>query len=480
MMRIVGFPKSWPSMAAALVLGVGAAACLAYALVTMAIRPLDGVEGEVLFEAARLRAKLPLYVDPLVGVAEYGEPRARFFVLYPPLWSWMAGHLFFGVAFARIAATVSWYGSLLFACVVAKPTTRLAASLAALFAAASFHLGLYGTSGRPDAFAVALAGLAFCLALRRGGLSFAVGVLFAFAAWTKPNVVGLALGAAIAGVVQRDGRGLLRAGAGVTLVSLAMVVSLHAASDGTWWRHLIASTGQAWNFSLWSAQMTSRLPFFGLPLLGVLWGLMCARTDARARWAVIVLGTSTAWTCFSLGKIGSASNYWMEPLLASVYVLACAPAMRWPRWWWFVAFAQIAWTVAGSVQSAREGIARARIHRQALDETRTLCAVDQGRVVVADEPGLEVELNGRLVDTPFQMANLVRTQRFSASTWLRDITHPRVSCLLVQSSWLEEGKDDPVYDRFPAELRAPLQRAFVPLRAWDSWRLYRKATEPMR
>jgi hypothetical protein len=67
---------------------VALALVLVWAVADVRARPPMGGEGEALFEAARMRAHLPLYTDPIEGAWEQGAPPARYYVLYPPLWSW--------------------------------------------------------------------------------------------------------------------------------------------------------------------------------------------------------------------------------------------------------------------------------------------------------------------------------------------------------------------------------------------------------
>src|SRR5271165_5666254 len=67
------------------VLGVLALSCLVWGIAQAFVRPPDYAEGCVLFNAARIRSGLPLYVNPVVGAHEYGEPPARYFVAYTPL-----------------------------------------------------------------------------------------------------------------------------------------------------------------------------------------------------------------------------------------------------------------------------------------------------------------------------------------------------------------------------------------------------------
>src|SRR6185295_15622009 len=164
---------------------------------TMGPRPLDGVEGDILFEADRIHAGYPLWVDPAVGAHEYGEPSARYLVLYPPLWSALLS-FFRSAVVARFIGFSAWLFVLAWPVVKAPPERRNVAGAVALLAASIWVLMLYGASGRPDSVAVLFAGIALERSARKGDVDWIAGCLFALAAWTKPNVIGAAPGAMIA------------------------------------------------------------------------------------------------------------------------------------------------------------------------------------------------------------------------------------------------------------------------------------------
>src|SRR5579872_1361480 len=116
--------------------GAALLAAVAYSIAALPVRPLDGVEGEVLYEAARLRAGLPLYTDPIAGAFDHGPVPARFFVLYPPLWSFLLS-LVPGAArvlAGRIAACAAWFGTLAYLAWRAPAPHRRVACVAAAFA----------------------------------------------------------------------------------------------------------------------------------------------------------------------------------------------------------------------------------------------------------------------------------------------------------------------------------------------------------
>jgi len=63
---------------------------MAYAVALLRDRPVLDGEGELLHEAGRLRMHLPLYTDPQMGAFDQGPYPSRVYVVYPPLWSWVA------------------------------------------------------------------------------------------------------------------------------------------------------------------------------------------------------------------------------------------------------------------------------------------------------------------------------------------------------------------------------------------------------
>ena len=182
---------------AVVVVAAAALASLAYSVMTLGVRPLDGVEGEVLFEGQRLREGLPIYTDPIAGVTDYGPVPSRFYVLYPPVWAWLVSWVppRSAMLVARTVACFAWFGLLLAITLRAPREKRGTAAFAAAFTAGVYTLALYGAAARPDALAVALAGAALVRSVERGKVDMAAAALFALAAWTKPNVMGLAAGA---------------------------------------------------------------------------------------------------------------------------------------------------------------------------------------------------------------------------------------------------------------------------------------------
>lgn len=462
-------------------------ATLAWGALTLTARPLDGVEGDVLFEAMRIRAHLPLYVDPTVGAREYGEVPARYFVLYPPLWSAFLSLVPEGAAplVARLVSACAWLGTLAF--IVLRAPRRLPAAALAAFAAGAWVLSFYGLSGRPDAVAVALAGVALLRSVQHARVDVVAGALFALAAWVKPNVVGAfpgaVLGTALAayatGGIRRAVRAVVPAITGAAIITLLVAGTLSVLTGKAWLVHLLASTGQAPSAALWAEQIASRAPFFALPLLGVLaLGVSTVRTRREpAPWiATCALATSLAWCVLSLAKIGSAANYFLEPIVAAVVLVGHVARLE-LRSVVVAAFlvVQAAWTGVASVRSSLEHIPLASERRDLLRDVRALCGASEGALVLADEPGLELALNRRIVATPFQSTHLARRGAFPLDRWLADVRHPSVACLVMQDDLLERPLTESSleHDRFGPELREALRERFVLVTSRAGFHVYR-------
>jgi len=491
---------TWTVVLAALV------ATCAWAVVTLRVRPLDGVEGEVLFEADRLRARLPLYTSPVIGAYDYGPVPARYLVLYPPLWPRLLALVPRAHA-AVVARAVSGaaFLALLVAIVARAPKRRReGVLLVAAFVLGTWVLAFYAASGRPDALAVVLAGLAVERSARRASsrasaadpvvrLDFAVGVLFALAAWVKPNVLGMLPGAFLGALVASTARGA-RLGAGVralapaalgVLVTLAVVAgALGLASGRAWIVHLLASTGQPPSLALWKEQLASRAPFFAFPLLAALaLGLRPPR-DPGATIATFALASSLAWCVLCLAKIGSASNYFLEPCVAAVVVLARADLPRASPGaklaFFTAAFVQAAWTGVASVKSSVEHVREAATRAAVLRDVRATCGAREADVVIADEPGLELMMNGRIVATPFQATHLARRGRTNVGGWLDDVARAEVKCLVMQSDLLERPLSDVSvdHDAFGPELRRALRAKFELAEGRGGYFVYRLRTQP--
>jgi hypothetical protein len=467
---------------AAIVVAAALVASIVYAIGALGVRPLDGVEGEVLFEADRIRAGLALYTDPVAGAHDYGPIPARYFVLYPPLWAAVVSRVPADSAavVARAAGCLAWFGLLAAIPLAAPRKNRRVAAFAAAFTGGVYTLTLYGASGRPDAIAVALAGSALLLSVRRGHVGALAATLFTLAAWTKPNVLGLAVGAVVAQGVL-DPRSAFRAILSALGVSITIASVLEWASHGAWLEHLLCATGQPASLSLWLEQVPSRLQFLGAPIaIAVAVGWRARRAGSTVVIAFGALVVSVAWTLVSLAKIGSATNYWMEPMVGACVVLSrAAPSLpERSSLAWAAAGAvlfQCLWTDMATLRSVPEALEEARVHAEFIGQVRAACRPAKDRVVLADEPGLERMLNGRIVTTPFQMTHLVRRGKVPLAPFLADVARPEAECLVMQDDLLDRpfAFVSVEHDRFGPELRRALAARFSRVEERGGWRLYR-------
>jgi hypothetical protein len=378
----------------------------------------------------------------------------------------------------RCVATAAWFGVVIAVASTAAPRRRRVAFTAATFVGGIYTLTLFGSAARPDSLAVAFAGLGLTLALRAGRLDTPSGVLFALGAWTKPNVWGIALGVLFAGA-WLDRKRTVRAVLGALGVSATLVAVLHRASDGRWLEHLVRSTAQPMMWSVWARGALFRLQFQGAPLAVALIAGWRGRHAPSARIAFCALAGSLAWALVSLSKIGSSACYWMEPLLAMVAVAAQADVPRPSR----PALAlgasgamllQAIWTGVATVRSSVEAIGEARVHARFVATARDVCGARPGEVVFANEPGLEMMLNGRVLSTPFQLTHLSRRGRYPLGPWLGDVQRPEVRCALMQNDLLERPPDllNVAHDELPPEMRRALRAKFVRVAERGGWMLY--------
>ncbi|MDF2694051.1 MAG: hypothetical protein K0S65_2434, partial [Labilithrix sp.] len=414
-------------------IAVALVATIGFVVATLPVRIPYWGEAEVVFEASRLRSHLPLYVDPLVGAHEYGDPASRFFVTYPPVWTWVVSLAPKDPAllFARVACTVAWFGSLGWLAWTAPRASRREAAIAAAFVAGIWVLANFATVGRPDSIACAIAAGALARTIRRDRIDLVGVALFVLVPWVKPTLIGLPLGALAGAFVLARGRtaaerrhNLALAGATIALV-IGSAATAYVASGGALFTHVVRSNAQPFTWSGWSAQVPSRLPFFA-PLFGwALWVGWRDRARPGTRIGLAALVGAIVWTVFALAKTGSASNYWMEPAIAAVALLARATPTAHPfhiggtrLGHAVVALGCVAWADVASVRGAIEHASRMRGDAALVDTLRSRSGIDSDGVVAADEAGIELVVNGRILTPTYQMVHLVRRGSYPAALWI--------------------------------------------------------------
>jgi hypothetical protein len=419
-------------------------ATLGFVVATLPVRVPYWGEAEVVFEASRLRTHLPLYVDPLVGAHEYGEPPSRFFVTYPPLWTWVVSLVPGSAAlvFARVASSLAWFGALAGLAWTAPRESRREAALAAAFVAGIWVLANFATVGRPDSVACAIAAVALARAMKQGKIDLLGAGLFVLVPWVKPTLIGLPVGALVAAFLSSgDRRRSLRLFVTVGILGVASLALAHLASGGALLAHVVRSNAQPFTWSAWLEQVPARLPFFAPLFVWAAWVGWSDRARAGTRIGLGALGGAIVWTVFALAKTGSSSNYWMEPAIAAVALIARVPTGSFRVFGpslvhALVALACVAWADVASVRGALEHARRMRADSAFVDGVRARSGVGSDGVVAADEAGIELVTNGRILTPTYQMVHLVRRGSYPAAPWIAELTSSRTRLFVEHTGQL--------------------------------------------
>lgn len=425
-------------LAAAAVLSTGL--CLIWALWSTTLRlPLLG-EYEVYFEAARLRAGLPLYVDHRVGATDYGPVPSYFLVVYTPIWPAVLALLpdATRLEVARTVGLLLWFATFLAS--GASGPRRKQGLLAGLCVATLLILLLFGASGRPDTVALALAAAGLVRVLRHDQLDARAALLLALAPWLKPTVAAIALCTPLAALLVRMPGA--RRGALVTVAAHGAIAAVFwFGSHGAGFEHLALSNLQELVWQRELEVLRERAPFF-FPLLllagftaGASW-----RSERRARLLLLLLGGTSAACLIGLAKVGSSSNYWFEPCLIAVLVFAHLPlparlAERWP-------FALAVWSWFALVQTATvrgifERFGTDREDAEMVARARALCMPSQSSITLSDHGGIEWSLHGRPIVESYQMFFLLGRGGFSIDTWRALYQRPEARCFVRVTGLLQ-------------------------------------------
>jgi hypothetical protein len=417
---------------AALTTALAAVAVAVFVLRTMDSRIPYWGEAEVLFEASRVRHGWPLFVDPLVGALEHGPPPSRYYVTYPPLLTYALAVVPSCAAtlVGRLTASIVWFGTL--GWIARSGKSRATGAYAAAFVAGLWLLANFATVARPDAFACAIAGWALVRSVRAREVDPVAAAALVLAAWLKPTVLGIPCGALLTdAVVHRRGNRLAIAAGVCALIGAVF----YATSGGQLFAHVVRSNAQPMRTSVWLEHVPARLPFF-LPLFAAAgWNGLSQRRDSGLAIGCGALAVSAGWAVLALAKTGSAANYWMEPCVASVVLLAHAAG---PFVFGGPSLAQAAFTAlhavytdVASVRASFEEGTRYRAEAAALSDVRRRC---EGPIA-ADTQGIELALDGRILVPTYQMAWRVRSGAFPAGVWKDDLA--LVKCYVIHSHALD-------------------------------------------
>jgi hypothetical protein len=362
-------------------------------------------------------------------------------------------------------SAAAWYGFLGLVALGA-PTERKAAALAAAaWAGGTFMIVRHCGSATADTVAVVVAGAALLRAMRIGRADAIVGALFALAAWTKPNVIGLGAGVILHEIFVGKARAIKPIAAGLA-VSGVIAIWTSRVSHGAWLDHLFRSTVQPASLARAAREIVPRLPFLGLPHAFAVYCAARARASSTGRLLLWALASSLAWTAIEMGKVGSSTAYWLEPTLAAVVTLARVPIPATRLWGAAAARAGIAlaamatllWNTTASFQASRGALVR----RGAIARARAECGARSTDLVLADQPGLEMALDGRVLQTPYQFTQLARKGLFPVDLWKSDIAAPQIRCLVTETDLRAPAPAaaDLENERFGQEIRPALLARF--------------------
>lgn len=441
----------------------GLACTISWTVLGLTTRTPAWGEVEVLFEADRLRAGLTLYVDPIVGAGDYGPVPSRYFVTYPPVLSHVARFVPSSARMVslRVAATLLYLFALVWPALRGDRARQSEAIAFSAYFASFWILANLATTGRPDSFALALASFALVRTLRLGTLDNLGSALFVLAAFVKPTVLGM--GASVLVIEGMHHRaGILRRIIGGAAVAIALGGALWIESRGAFFAHVVKANAQSLLLSQWIANVP-RLVFFAPPVFAAAWALRTKLSfrdpaNARARIAMSALLGSFAWTCFMLGKIGSASNYWLEPAVATIASVAHFGTMiEWSRVT-HAAFvcAQVFYVETASTRSALERIARDKHEAAFVQRVKTKCIATPTNITLSDNAGVEYLVNGRIVTTAFQLVHASERGLLPNTIWRDLLRTEYVACFVSETDLVAStpGVEDILAREFVAQFES--------------------------
>jgi hypothetical protein len=139
------------------------------------------------------------------------------------------------------------------------------------------------------------------------------------------------------------------------------------------------------------------------------------------------------------------------------------------------ALVQALWIDVASVRSTYEAMTEdLPAQERIIGGARATCGARPGDVVLADDVGVELALNGRITAQPFQMTQLVRAGLYAESLWISDVKRPEVVGVVMRNDLLDRPLSvvSVEYDRFPPALRGALGRRFALADRSGEWRTY--------
>jgi hypothetical protein len=214
----------------------------------------------------------------------------------------------------------------------------------------------------------------------------------------------------------------------------------------------VQSNAQPFALGPWLEQVPARLPFFATLFAWCAW---------QGRHEKIAFGAfvgAFAWTLIALAKTGSSSNYWMEPCIAALVLLARAPRASYDdRRLAGAALVSVLYVGVASIRGALEHRATFRRDAEVVESFRAECTL-----VAADEAGIELVLDGRILMPAYQMTYLVKKGSVPESLFHDQLR--AVPCYVEHTSQLS----------LLPNVASELPRLFDGPRERDGFRLWKK------
>jgi hypothetical protein len=433
---------------ALVIAAISAAVGLVFLVYGIAYRPYTVIEAEIAFFARRLQHGYPLYVDPHLGAWEEGAPPSRYYVLYPPLWPFLLAHVSpasaFGIRTVGRVLSILFFTGTLAALVRGARANKDLVLCGALLAMGLHLVAREAGLAQCDIPAVALSTFGLLRANRKGRLDALSASLLVLAPLVKPNMLGGLAGAFLAHIATRrqPAKDFVSPFLAAAVVGGTVVGIYHVWSGGEWLHHIVWATGQAFSVDRWVDEFPSRMLFLGAPHALV---LALAIRRRAGLLAVLPLAMSLCWCIATLGKYGSATHYWLEPTMAALVALGAAPAshpsvpasssgVREPRALGVLALSFAALVLATSLPELARKAAEYRAWPDVVADVRRACALEPGKVALANDARIEMELNGRVVIPAWETAHMIRAGTFPVDAWREDLASDAVGCL-VDDAW---------------------------------------------
>jgi hypothetical protein len=194
------------------------------------------------------------------------------------------------------------------------------------------------------------------------------------------------------------------------------------------------------SWSWWTEQLPPRILFFAPLFALAAWN---AWRDRRANAIGLgALAASCVWVVFALAKIGSSSNYWMEPCVAAVALVARAEpgAFRFGEsraWHAAAALAAVLWADVAAIDGSLRHAKDYRDDAAFVVHVRSICGKG---VVYADEPGVELVLDGRIMMPAFQTVRAMAAGKLASAPFYSDLADSRVACVVEHSNDYEPSR----------------------------------------